>query len=125
MCFQGEKWTCPLKMWFLLVLTMKMMKQQVGRGGILILVTLGVEKGLVPPVEAIGSCKKSKCVFSRREMDLSSEIMVFACFDNEDDEATRWEGCHSHPCDLNRKVANCSKLQVLFIHAGYFILEVI
>jgi len=25
----------------------------------------------------------------------------------------------------NRKVANCSKLQVLFIHAGYFILEVI
>ena len=27
--------------------------------------------------------------------------------------------------DANRKVANCSKSQALFIHAGYFILEVI
>ena len=77
-----------------------MMKQQVGRGVILILVTLGVEKGLVAPVEAIGSFKRSKCVFSRGEMDLSSENVVSACFDNEDDEATSWEGCHSHPCDL-------------------------
>ena len=103
MCFQGEKWTCPLKMWFLLVLTMKMMKQQGGRGVILILVTLGDEKGLVAPVEAMGAFRRSKCVFSRGEMCLSSENEVFAGFVNEDDEATRWEGCHSHPCDLIEK----------------------
>ena len=50
-------------------------------------------KSLWPSAEAIMCCKggTGHC---------SSENVVFACFDKEDDEATSWEGCHSHPCDL-------------------------
>jgi hypothetical protein len=96
--------TCPLKMWFLLVLTMKMMKQQVGRGVILILVTLGVEKGLVAPVEAIGAFKRSKCVFSRGEMDLSSENVVsfFALLPCSLFPSFLPDHKHPHPHDPNQ-----------------------
>ena len=48
-------------------------------------------------------------MFSRGGMELSSVNLVFVGFDNEDDEETVWEGCHSHPCDVRFwKRSGCS-----------------